>query len=196
MLKTTATLALAGALALSGCTADQELGAIRTGPQVESPHLNAADGKALRDADGNEINIVTIAGVDVAAPTPAMASTTVAGPIATFQTLCMPNLSAPSAIKAAGTAAGFEMMELATDSYLGTRDSTDETLQINAFTRHKFECAVTTSDVADANAFRDSFFAAIGISHANGTGTGTVAGQSYTFSHDTNGGEALVVFAN
>lgn len=119
-----------------------------------------------------------------------------ADPVSTFRTLCMANLGNPAAIEQAGKSAGFQMLELGTNSFMGTRDSTDETLQINAFSSHKFECAVTTSDVTDPNAFRDTFFAAIGIAHTNGTPTGSVAGQTYTFTHDTNGGEALVVFAN
>lgn len=125
-----------------------------------------------------------------------LATSAAADPIDTFRTLCMNHLGDPAAIEQAGTAAGFQMLELQPDSYMGSRDSTDETLQINAFSSHKFECAVTTSDVADPDAFRETFFAAIGIPHRNGTATGSVAGQSYTFSHDTNGGEALVVFAN
>lgn len=124
------------------------------------------------------------------------ANAAAADPIETFRALCMANLGNPAGIEQAGKSAGFNMMELAPNSFMGSRDSTDESLQINAFSSHAFECAVTTSDVADANAFRDAFFAAIGVPHSNGTAKGSVGGQSYTFMHDTNGGEALVVYAN
>ena len=126
----------------------------------------------------------------------ALASSAAAGPIDTFRSLCMSNLGNPTAIAQAGKVAGFDLIELGAGSFMGSRDSTDESLQINAFTSNKFECAVITSDVADPTAFRDQFFQSIGIPHSGGEARGTVAGQSYTFKHDTNGGEALVVFAN
>lgn len=125
-----------------------------------------------------------------------LASPVSADAIATFQSICMNNLGNPAAIAQAGTAAGFALVEIGTDSFMGSRASTDETLQINAFTSNKFECAVTTSDVADPDAFRDRFFQSIGIAHNSGEARGAVAGQTYTFKHDTNGGETLVVFAN
>ena len=106
----------------------------------------------------------------------------------------MSNLGNPAAIAQAGEAAVFDPMEIGAGRVKGSRDSTDESLQI--FTSNNFECAVTTSDVADLTAFRDQFFQSIGIPHSGGEARGTVAGQSYTFKHDTNGGEALVVFAN
>jgi hypothetical protein len=108
----------------------------------------------------------------------------------------MSNLRNPAAIAQAGKAAGLDPMEIGAGSIMGLRDSTDESLQINAFTSNNIECAVTTSDVADPTTFRDHFFQSIGIPHSGGEARGTVAGQSYTFKHDTNGGEALVVFAN
>lgn len=125
-----------------------------------------------------------------------LATSAAADPIATFRATCMGALGNPAAIAQAGTAAGFQMTEIGAGSFMGSRASTDESLQINAFTSHKFECAVTTSDVADPNAFRDQFFQAIGIAHNGGEARGAVAGQTYTFKHDTNGGEALVVFAD
>ena len=124
------------------------------------------------------------------------ASTSYADPIATFRTLCVNNVGNPAAIEQAGSNAGFGMTPLGNDSYMGSRNSTDEALQINAFTQHAFECAVTTSDVADPSTLRDSFFQTLGLSHKNGQARGTVDGRTYTFLHDTNGGEAFVVFAN
>jgi len=123
-----------------------------------------------------------------------LASSVTASPRDTSRSLCMSNLGNPAAIAQAGEAAVFDPMEIGAGSVKGSRDSTDESLQI--FTSNNFECAVTTSDVADLTAFRDQFFQSIGIPHSGGEARGTVAGQSYTFKHDTNGGEALVVFAN
>lgn len=125
-----------------------------------------------------------------------LVTSAIAGPIDTFRSLCMSHLGDPAAIAQAGKAAGFTLTEIGAGSFMGSRDSTDESLQINAFTSHKFECAVTTSDVADPNALRDQFFQSIGIPHNSGEARGAVAGRTYTFKHDTNGGEALVVFAD
>lgn len=70
---------------------------------------------------------------------------------------------------------------------------TDESVQVNVFTKAAFECAVTTSDVADPEALRAQFFAALGISSPKSQVKAKIKGRSYSIKFDTNGGEALVI---
>ncbi len=79
---------------------------------------------------------------------------------------------------------------------MGVRKKTDETLQINVATNHKFECAVTTSDMANPEQVRASFFKSLGLKPKGATAKGTIGGTTYTFLHDTRGGEAFVMYSN
>lgn len=119
----------------------------------------------------------------------------IAGPVETFQSLCMGNIGNPAKIEAAAKKAGFKMTSLAPNSAMGMRRATDESIQINAFTKHKFECAVTTSKGNSAT-LRESFFQSIGAKHKRGVATGKINNVKYTFLHDPKGGEAFVVFSD
>ncbi len=119
-----------------------------------------------------------------------------AGPVETFRSICFAHLSDPAAIEKAAKKAGFDMTPLGQGSAMGARAKTDETVQINAFTSHKFECAVTTSDVADPAALGAKFFTALGLNAKGSKARAKANGQTYTFMHDTKGGEAFVVFAD
>ena len=112
----------------------------------------------------------------------------------TFKTMCLNNIDQPQKIIEAGNRAGFNMRSLAPESAMGFRLSSDESLQVNAFTRKDFECAVTTSDISDPASVTRAFFAMLGITHRGNVGTKTINGTQYSFLHDTNGGEAFVVF--
>ncbi len=69
-------------------------------------------------------------------------------------------------------------------------ESLGQTIQLNVATGFKFECAVTTDDVANPKWFGNAFYSAVG-----GT-TKEVNGKTYGYLHDTKGGETLVVFSN
>lgn len=116
--------------------------------------------------------------------------------IDTFRSLCLPTLGDTAATKRAAEQAGFDVFELEPDSFLGSRTATDETLQVNVATRHTFECAVTTSDMANPADVTARFFAMLGLTPRGAKASGSVNGERYTFMHDTNDGEAFVVFAD
>ena len=119
-----------------------------------------------------------------------------ADPIKTFQTACMANAGDVAAIEATIKRAGFKVQELAPGSFIGARKSSDETVQVNVFTKHKFECAVTTSDMKNPKDVSKTFFETLGLKPRRGKATGRIGGKKYTFLHDTNGGEAFVMYAN
>lgn len=116
--------------------------------------------------------------------------------IKTFRQLCLANAGNPSAIMAAGKKAGFDMTKIGESSAMGLRKKTDESLQINVFTNHAFECAVTTSDMANPDQVGAAFFKSLGLKPKRGQAKGSVGGQSYTFKHDSEGGEAFVMYRN
>ncbi|MBK5933270.1 hypothetical protein C8N32_109129 [Rhodovulum imhoffii] len=118
-----------------------------------------------------------------------------AGAIDTFRQICVSNAGNPSAIIAAGNKAGFGMEKMAVGA-IGFRTKTDESLQVNVATKHKFECAVTTSDMANFEQVRADFFKSLGLKPKRGTARGIIGGKTYTFLHDTRGGEAFVMFSN
>ena len=115
--------------------------------------------------------------------------------IDTFKTVCMSDLGNPAAIAKRGSAKGFKMNNLSGDAWMGFNKKIDQSLQINAFTKNSFECAVTTSDVSDPNALRKEFFSGLGLKDRKGVAKGKIGGKTYYFKHDTKGGEALVVYA-
>ncbi len=119
-----------------------------------------------------------------------------AGSIGTFRQLCVANAGDPAAIAAAGTKAGFRMSKMAAGKAMGFRKSTDESLQVNVATKHKFECAVTTSDMANPEQVGADFFKSLGLTPKRGTAKGKIGGKTYTFLHDTRGGEAFVMYSN
>ena len=119
-----------------------------------------------------------------------------ADPITTFRQICMANLGQPAAAIKAGKSDGFNMTSLAANSSMGFKGSSDESVQINVATRHAFECAVTTSDMANPSAVTRQFFEALGLTGKGGKAKGKVGGKTYTFLHDTKGGEAFVVYAD
>ncbi len=116
--------------------------------------------------------------------------------IDTFRGTCLTGIGNADGIRTLGAKMGFDMTKLSAGSYMGNKSSTDESLQINAFTSHKFECAVTTSDVADPKALEARFFQAIGLKPSGSKASGRVNGTTYTFAYNTHGGEALVVYAD
>lgn len=124
-----------------------------------------------------------------------------ADPVKTFSNLCFANLGNPTAIIRAGKRAGFRMTSLGSpSSSMGMRNRTDESLQVNVFTQHAFECAVTTSDVDNPSALAKEFFDRLGLrGRKRGkiwTAAGRVSGKKYVFVLDTNSGEALVVYSD
>lgn len=119
-----------------------------------------------------------------------------ADPIETFRALCLPQIGNPAAIKRAARRAGFEMQDMGRNSFFGFRKSTNESLQINVATRHQFECAVTSPDMPNPNAVRARFFDSLGLKPRGQTARGTLNNTTYTFLHDTNQGEAFVVYAD
>ncbi len=125
-----------------------------------------------------------------------LASGAQADAIQTFRQLCLANAGNPAAIITAGKKAGFDMTPLAKNSAMGMRTKTDESLQVNVFTKHKFECAVTTSDIQNPEKVSSEFFGALGLKPRRGQAKASVGGKRYTFMHDTKGGEAFVMFAN
>lgn len=119
------------------------------------------------------------------------------GVVETFHSLCFAHLSDPAAIVSAAKKAGFTMTPISNASFIGTRKKTDESVQINAFTKHKFECAVTTSDVADPKALYAKFTASVGIAKPRHNPSWVkINGKKYFFLFDTSGGEALIVYAD
>lgn len=124
---------------------------------------------------------------------PALAAPVFAGPVETFQGLCMAHLEDVAGLRRAAQAQGFDLTDLSPTSFMGMRDSSDESIQVNAFTRAAFECAVTTSDVADPEALRAQFFTALGISTKKSQVKAKIQGRSYAIKFDTKGGEALVI---
>jgi hypothetical protein len=116
--------------------------------------------------------------------------------IGTFKKTCLAHLGNPSAIIKAGSRNGFKKsLDLGGLGWIGSNKKTDLTLQVNAFTKHKFECAVTSPDVNDPKALGAAFFSELGLKPKRGAATGKVNGVTYVFMHDTKGGEALVVYA-
>lgn len=124
---------------------------------------------------------------------PMLAAPGVAGPVETFQGLCMAHLDDVAGLRRAAQAQGFDLTELGPESFMGMRARTDESVQVNVFTKAAFECAVTTSDVADPEALRAQFFAALGISSPKSQVKAKIKGRSYSIKFDTKGGEALVI---
>ena len=115
--------------------------------------------------------------------------------IDTFKSTCLSGLPNAKVIAQRGTSMGFSMANLYGDTWIGFNEKADQSLQLNVATRNSFECAVTTSDVSDPNALRKEFFSDLGLRDRRGVAKGKINGQTYFFKHDTNGGEALVVFA-
>ena len=123
------------------------------------------------------------------------ASAVHAGSIDTFRQFCVANAGDPQAIANAGKKAGFKMTS-AVGGMMGFRKKTDESLQVNVATKHKFECAVTTSDMANPGQVSADFFKSLGLKPKGATAKGSIGGKTYTFLHDTRGGEAFVMFAD
>ncbi|MCX8508082.1 MAG: hypothetical protein ORN49_04250 [Rhodobacteraceae bacterium] len=123
-----------------------------------------------------------------------------ADPIKTFKALCLAHPGDTGAIVAAGKKAGFVPMSLGSDmdknTFIGEKKSTGEALEVNAFTSHSFECALAVDDMQNPEAVRAAFFKAIGLPTDDITARGTIGGKTYTFLHDTNGGETFVMFAD
>jgi hypothetical protein len=107
---------------------------------------------------------------------------------------CVNNAPDVSAIANSAANAGFQITEIGANARLGLRRSSDETIQVNVATQHRFECAVTTSDMPNPAQVTETFFTRLGLSPRRGRAQGTIGGQSYTFMHDTNGGEAFVMY--
>ncbi len=124
------------------------------------------------------------------------ASSAHADAINTFKTLCFENAGSVAAIRKAATNHGFKVNKLGKNSYLGTRASTDERVQINVFTKHSFECAVTTSDMPRPRRISREFLKSLGLNGNKGRARTVIDGRSYTVLHDTKGGEAFVIFAD
>ncbi len=124
-----------------------------------------------------------------------VASAVQAGSIDTFRQFCVANAGQPQAIADAGTKAGFRMTSAA-GGVMGFRKATDESLQVNVATKHKFECAVTTSDMANPEKVSADFFKSLGLTPRGATAKGSIGGTTYTFLHDTKGGEAFVMYSN
>ncbi len=138
--------------------------------------------------------LIGCGGTDVSDLAEASADANLPQPIRSFLQLCIPNLDNPTAIIAAGAEAGFDMTDLGENKAFGTRKSTDETLQINAFTRNAFECAVTTPGQPDGAEWTGLLFASLGVEPNGTAGTLRFDRKDYTVYHDRNGGENFVVF--
>ena len=123
-----------------------------------------------------------------------MATSAMADPVATFRGLCMAHLDNVPALRAAAAKQGFAPTDLGPNAFMGLRQKTDESIQVNAFTRAAFECAVTTSDVANPETLRRQFFGALGIDTPKSEVAVKIGGRAYRVRFDTNGGEALVIF--
>jgi len=125
-----------------------------------------------------------------------LASTASADVVKTFSSTCLQNLGNPAAIEKSAKKQGFTDSSLNElfDGYIGERKKTDETVQVNIASKNSFECAVTTSDVANAEEVRMRFFQSLGISTKKSEVAAKVGDQRYTFKFDTQGGEALVVY--
>ncbi len=141
--------------------------------------------------------VIALAGCQ-SGPKPTLASEEMSAnlpqPIRTFQQLCMTNLDQPAAIIAAGQEAGFDMDVFAEDKAMGRRKSTDETLQVNVFTRNAFECAITTGGREEGAEWTAIFFESLGIESSGTSATFAIKKVEYTLLHDRNGGENFVVY--
>lgn len=125
-----------------------------------------------------------------------LAASASADAIDTFRQICVANAGNVAAIVDAGNRAGFSLSPFSGNSHMGVRTSTDESLQINVATSHSFECAVTTSDMQNPQAVNQRFFKSLGLTPRGGTARGVLNGKTYTFLHDTKGGEAFVIYAD
>jgi hypothetical protein len=123
-----------------------------------------------------------------------LATSALADPVATFRGLCMAHLDDVPALRSAAAKQGFGPTDLGPNAFIGMRKKTDESIQVNAFTRAAFECAVTTSDVADPETPRRKFFAALGIDTPKSEVAVKIGRRAYRIKFDTKGGEALVIF--
>lgn len=121
-------------------------------------------------------------------------SQAIADPIDTFKSICFKNAGNVAAIRADITKNGYKIEELKKDSFMGYLASTDESVQVNAFTNKSFECAVTTSDMRGARRLKKRFFREMGLNTKEITPTAVIAGTTYTFFHNTKGGEAFVMY--
>lgn len=124
---------------------------------------------------------------------PALAVPVFAGPVETFQGLCMAHLEDVAGLRRAAQAQGFDLHEVGPENFFGMRTRTDEGIQVNVFTRATFQCVVTTSDVADPEALRQQFFTALGISTKKWQVKAAIGGKKYQIKFDTRGGETLVI---
>ncbi len=122
-----------------------------------------------------------------------LAAPAFADPVETFRGLCMAQLDNVPALRAAAQKQGFKITDLGANSFMGARKRTDESIQVNVFTKARFECAVTTSDVADPEALRARFFSALGVQTRKSRVKAQIQGRSYVISFDTQGGEAMVI---
>jgi hypothetical protein len=111
-----------------------------------------------------------------------------------FQALCLSHLDQPAGSKKAAAKRGYAPVDLGKGSFMASNRKIDTTLQVNAFTRHSYECAVTTSDVADPKALKARFFQSLGVKAKGNRVAAKVGSQTYTFEFNTTGGEALVVY--
>lgn len=114
--------------------------------------------------------------------------------IDTFKSLCLPYLQDLEGTKAAARKAGFTFTPFGDQGLFGARPGTDESIQVNVATSHPYECAVTTSDMPDPASVAARFFAELGLNPSGNKAYGQIKGQRYTFLHDSDGGEAFVVF--
>lgn len=130
----------------------------------------------------------------------AMVALPVAGQAAdstqTFRQLCMAHAGDTAAIRKAAVKAGFKVMDLGPNVFMGMRDKTDESVQVNMATRHRFECAVTTSSKGNAKANEAAFFGSLGLTPTRRQAKGRIGGTPYTFLYDPKDGEAFVIYAD
>ena len=123
-----------------------------------------------------------------------LAQNAYAGPIDTFKEVCLNNAGNTAAIREAINAQGFEIKNYKNGAFVGFRKSTDESVQVNVFTKHAFECAVTTSDIKQPRKIKKQFFKELGLKPSFGKASGSLGGKSYTFVHNTKGGEAFIMY--
>ncbi|WP_217642090.1 hypothetical protein [Aliiroseovarius crassostreae] len=124
--------------------------------------------------------------------------------VSTFMQTCNAQLGNPSGIVQAAQQIGFSGGLGSSDAQVSEiiggqllfNPALDQTVQVNVATSNAFECAVTTSDVADPLALKAEFYEAVGVKGNRNMVNASINGKAYTYKFDTRGGEALVVFSN
>ena len=172
---------------------------VRTGPQTQTPSANLASGaegsmaQSIQMADDATVAAPMIA-APVIAPTPVVASSASADEgVAAFRDICLAN--APSFAGSAAAARAYDVDRVDDLGFMAMGMRADQGLSVQI--KPGVECAITTPSRGANNP--SAAFAAVVASKTSGSAptsfpaVGTVAGTSYVFQHDRNGGEAFVM---